>query len=431
MKTFTIKRMLIVIAALFTISQSANAQNYIREVDLPANVNTIVRVINEKKRVVYVDNTKKNERVFLYYRDTLNTPYLFLVGIQLAQFKDCEYYVNDFVVYKEIIYFCGHKIDVTTGDSTGVFGYIDPANLNNVTYCDVPGTIRMRKIQVFEDAESPHVVMVGDENSKTSTLAEALVNAPNIWKIVTSTDSKVENNRYDDLTVTDSHVVAVSRNRVGTHSAYVHLFNRPNTYVPILLTTAKYFGTDYNAHSPIMVEHRAGKEFVTVTNTASREGYYYSVYSGESHIASSKYMFTIHGCTLYDIRYNRLTKKTDVLTRNTRQGSTQYEIIHHFTSGMSAITSHVNHENAIQSLDYIENTGNMVASGFSLTNDNLLLYKYQPEVYTCFTMRLPVGEIVSNPYEPEKEYFDGIYYTQSAVTVEPPLVIYRNSILCE
>lgn len=425
-----IKRMLAVVAAVLTVSQAAYAQNYTKFVDKQVDTKTIVRVVNEIDRVVYVENNTENKRVFLNYTDTVTNPYL--VGIQLPQYKKCEYYVNDFVVYEKTIYFCGYKIHVTTGDTSGIFGCIvNPESLSNVSYCDVPGTLMMRKIQVFKDAGQPHVVMVGDKNSKTSILVEALTYSTNVWTMVTSTDSKVGGNYYDDLTVTDSNVVAVSRNRYGIHSAYVHLFNRPNSYASFILMGARYFGTNYYAFGPIMVEHRAGKEYATVTNILGENGYYYSCYSGENHIASSIYQ-NLNECTLYDIRYNRLTKKMDVLSRNTWQGSTHYEIIHHRTNGSAVITSHINNEDAIRSLDYIENTGDMVASGFFLLGTNyLLLYKYQPENYNCFTMRMPYGEDIANPYDPQDEKFSGSFYTQRSIKTEPILVIYSISTVCE
>lgn len=419
--------MLAVVAAVLTVSQAAYAQNYTREVDFKVNIKNIVRVVNEIDRVVYVENKIENKRVFLNYTDTVTNPYL--VGIQLPQYKNCEYYVNDFVVYEKTIYFCGHKIDVTTGDTSGIFGRIvNPDSLNNISYCDVPKTLMMRKIQVFENAGSPHVVMVGDVNSNSSAIVEALQTPFFTWSISVMTSGVVENNYYDDLTVTDSHIVAVSRNRVDYNSAYVHLFNRPSSYAPFILMGAKYFGTSYNAYGPIMVEHRAGKEYATVTKSSASVsgGYYYSCYSGESHLASSVYPSLIE-CTLFDIRYNRLTKKMDVLSRNTHQ----YEIMHNLTSGLAVTTSHINQENAIRSLDYIENTGNMVASGFSLSDSKLLLYKYQPENYTCFTKRYPHGESIDNIYEPEKETFKGFIYSQDMVIIEPSLVIYRISTLCE
>ncbi len=423
--------MLIVIAALFTISQSANAQNYTREVSMQVFNSTIVRSINENDRVVYVENSKNNERVFLYYNDQLANPYL--IGIRLPQFKNCDYYVNDYVIYDKDIYFCGYKRDVTSGDSTGIFGRVDTAGLNNISYCDVPGTINMRKIAVFEDAGKPHVVMVGDENKKTTILVEATVASASVWNITMSSSSPIENNYYDDLTVTDSHIVVVSRHRTGSGNAYIHLFDRPTTYLPILYSIASYFKTEYTVSGPIMVEHRAGSEYATVARTIGHEGYFFSCYDKTNHLGSSIFLLqeTLNSCTLYDIRYNRLTKKTDVLTKNTRQGNTLYEIIHHLVSGMAVISSRYTTENAIRSLDYIENTGNMVASGFSLTDNNLLLYKYQPEIYTCFTMRMPHGNIVSNHYEPLEEDLKGLFFKQECVNIEPDLVIYRISTLCE
>ncbi len=425
MKTFTIKRMLIVIAALFTISQSANAQNYAKEVSFQNSNIQIVRVLNENERVVYTEDAAHNDREFIFYTDASS-----VVGaVYLSEYEGFEYFVRDFVIFDGDIYVCGYKKDLTTGDSTGIFGKLNPANAYMISYCDVPGTTIMRKLVVFADSQKPHLVLIGDENSKTSIIVDVRLSSPNNWFITYSGISPIEKNKYLDLTVTDHCVVVVGRTRTGSHPINIHVFNRPTTYQSIFFIQAQMLTTEFNANATIFVEHRSGDEYAVVASMSPLLGYYFSVYNNVSHIATTSFFYS--SSRLFDMRHNQSTGKTDVLLRHIKNNVVQYEIVHHSASSLAYISSHNTLDYAITSLDYLGGSGDMVAAGFSSSNGYLQIYKYQPSVFRCFNEKHPMGTSVSNNIVMKEEKFDGVFYMREFITVENEIKGHKITTLCE
>ena len=426
MKTITIKRMLAVVAAVLTVSQAAYAQNYVKETNfLNDNETSIVRVINDNDRVVYTENDSTGVRSFIFYTDVFSVVGSVVVSTQIGVI---HHYIKDFVIYDGKIYFCGYRRNTFMGDTVGIIGTLDPSNPGTTSYCEVPGTVQMRKIQVFEDFGKPHAVMIGDGVKGKSVLVDARVNTANDWVIEVYDNSIVENNYYYDLTVTDHYVVVTSRDHYGANYGVIHVFDRPTTYLSITFNPAQYFKTEYKAYGPILIEHRGGDDYATVTNSFLGLGYYYSTYNHVTHISTGEFSFK--QCRLLDIKYNRGDRKTDVLVRYPDQGVVRHEIVHHLTGSTVIINSQSTDDKGITSLDWIGGTNYMVASGYSFDNHRLLLYKYHPGIFTCLKERYLSGVNVSNNYTPKEENFDGMKYTRHPYTQENGFNGHQITILC-
>lgn len=199
-----LKYLIIILMCAFP--AQAVSQNYIKSAYVKSTGNSIVRSIDENRRVAYTSNA--NQGKFVFYTDASTS----VIVMYLPNTYGAEYVVNDFEVYGNKVFLCGKKIN-SSGSSIGVIGHFDISLVppNGLYLCEVDGFANIRRLEVFSSIGEPRLAMIGEGYDSTSYIVDARKNATNTWIFFSSENFDLNNNRYDDIAVTDSLIVASSR----------------------------------------------------------------------------------------------------------------------------------------------------------------------------------------------------------------------------
>ena len=170
--------------------------------------------------------------------------------------------VKDMFVYRDTLFFCGRIFDSMTMVYKGLMGYfkINPMPTSSINYIMMDSLSCLNKIEVYKMASTLHMAVVGTHQTNYSVLVDAYMdnyfgNSTN-WQVKWATISDM-NAIFDDITITNSYVVASARVPDST-AAYLCFFEKtPLAYRSFLALNGNTIEKllYYPFSRPVFLEH--------------------------------------------------------------------------------------------------------------------------------------------------------------------------------
>ena len=316
------------------------------------------------------------------------------------------YYISDFEIYNDTVYFCGW-IDSSFG--VALFGYFSLLTFqpSTVFCCHISVLNRLYKLAVFNNEGKPHVVFTGDKYKNRPVLADAISPSPDLWYFNYLYNAEIDFLIYDDVAVTDNFIIATSR-IFDLDSGIIHYFDKPLSYTTIFYPHyVTYRSVQYKTYSPILV-------------TACTEDYFATLCKdGVASFVMSKYQwlnddYSLESSLNYgncrDINYNADSNSVEVLVyeKNIKYGGSLALHYSPLSYSFPSIPAHVYYYHSLHSIDYLNNNPKcFISSGINMGLLHLYKYEYDswslcPKEYTIDVKRIDNhGEYYSRINSPE------------------------------
>lgn len=139
--------------------------------------------------------------------------------------------VKDMVIHRDTLFFCGRIFDSTAMMYKGMMGYfrVNPMPTSNIKYIMVDSLACLNKMDVYRKVSTLHAAMVGTHQAGHGVLVDVYMDnyfgSSTNWEVKWATISDM-NATFDDITATDSYVVASARVPDST-AAYLCFFTKP------------------------------------------------------------------------------------------------------------------------------------------------------------------------------------------------------------
>lgn len=333
--------------------------------------------------------------------------------------------ITDFEIFNDIVYFCGYK------DSTSriaMMGYFPLATFPNSTvkYNTLPDVWSFNKMDVFSAEGQVHVVMTAKQAYSginplfffNYTIVDARENSDGSWLFYV-----LDNNdpilTFDDVAVTDSHVVFTARsirddnNLKAFNTTEIWYFNKPTMYgVPVFLTPVN-IGCLYNwPEGQVIIEHLFGDNYV-ISSRKDMNDIVSSLFNYLTYNSTCKLILddSIDTREVIDIKYNRYKSRFEVLLKEvTTNRIFTFSLSNYYNPASTVQMRKFKQE--IQSIDFLTSSPNFyVASGHDY-NPTLNVCRYNQLVNgNCFELStVPCKRIYFNYRKINKDIFVKIYY---------------------
>ncbi len=366
------KKIFIVLSAMLA-SITVFSQEFTKSLGIKTDT-SIVREVTYQTWLTYVYHQSVQSLFALATETGATAPILYLPD---------EYYVSDFEIYDDTVFFCGHT---TSTPQVAIFGYFDLLSFpaSTVRCCHVAGMKSMDKMTVFNNNNNPHFVYTGVlEYNHQSIVGDALRNSSNSWDYYMSyciNLTELGELVYDDVAVTDNYIIATSRTP-SLDSGYINIFNKPQSYSTMFPYHFMYKKIGYNTTSPILITACDGNYYATLCE------------NGSSYFVMSRYFnlnndvslrSQIDDLSVRGVNFNKDSRNVEVLVK---AGGLKYGAslaIHYEPTlyGSSMVPLHQYSNENIYSFDYLTNhTDCFIATGevfFDINYSDLLrLYRYK------------------------------------------------------
>lgn len=291
-----------------------------------------------------------------------------------------NYFVNDFEIYNDTVYFCGW---LDSNRRVALFGYFElSSSLNNPVYfCRLPEIKMFSKLAVFNNNNKPHVVFTGLMDLSLFFVADAINTTSNSWYFHFATNTTGDCLTYDDIAVTDDYIVATSR-IIGLDSGIIHYYQKPMTYTT-MFPNFLYRSIGYHTTTPILITNCLGNRFATLCKNSASSFVMsrYNVFNDDDSFKSNIALITGE-CR--DINFNSNDNTVEVLIYESSEkynGSMALHYDYPLTSYLIAAHLYNNGNSGcdIYSIDYLEHNPHcFLASGTNYYGYGMLeLYKYK------------------------------------------------------
>ncbi len=431
MKTATLSKIFVLLAALASFSGTARGQHRITEVQYSDKINrTIVREYEFPATVSYVETADTH---FFVYADA--SMQVFCAPV------DKDIYVRDFVIHGKYAYFCGFR----SGNVTkGIWGWFNVDDLVNgaVTYntfsdfqCQPQYVDTIHSLAVHEEQNGFHIAMVGANTDGASMRRWCLID---VWGTPgSSTGWQYEmgipfcNNcpcdRLTRICVTDNYIVAAGNYINPAHSETYRIHSRnsvfggPQNYI----YAYPLFGDGFMHDSTLFAMTHVYGDLIAVANKAHKiflntpyDGILVNVYDIALTVAYTNVSpvysmcfslnnFPSTGYSICDLRYSANQSILHLLLSGTSLPNTSSpgSIIAELSipPGVSGPYTTIN-DRILLSLDNYYSQGNTLAAGFDNTNSTKMNYYTQPLQSTPQCGTQSPFPYTSNGYKGKKDY---------------------------
>lgn len=387
-------KLALLLALLTAVVPTVQAQEYIKEILDLTRKYSLIREYKEDKRVLCTFDD--DSVIFAMVTDGgTMSQYLSLKG---------KFSVNDMEVYGDTLYFCGEHYGDT---QIGYFGYMDlmafPSATVNINL--LPSLLTCKKMEVMRSCfdNGLHIYITSDVSDTGDCLVDIRENGYSSWDCNRSTGD-VRERIYDDVAVTDNYVIVTVRNPTDS-SAYLYGYAHPAPGNHIFYQVAAVLNMNLaNVVSCILVESCEQDYYVLtfksevvgqnplplympLINVFSFNGIF-SIY-----LPKSYYVWSAGSRYPIDLKYNPVSRETDVLVRNYQSSVSVIGEIFHIDASGNAVGRHYDdvdfHEN-LHSLDFLHyDPVHFIASGVSIDNA-LRIYKYDPQEFKRCSNEFPI-----------------------------------------
>lgn len=251
------------IAQFLTVIPTAIGQEYIRGTVEKSFCDT--SIIRERT----------SDSVFVYYSDSRNSLFMLVTptSIYVPTVSLGSYYVNDFDIFGNRIYFCGYLLD--NGQKKAMFGSF---LLTSFPYCSFSCCIldtctELRKLDVYRVGIDPdfdvHLAMTGTTGTRSDVIVDRVVssNFPYMYPPCNVYFSNNETESFDDVAVTDKYIVVSSRKmEQGSPIVDFWQFSKPTTTGVSYLYMPVHHFRFYSptVETPVFLEHVNADNYVAV-----------------------------------------------------------------------------------------------------------------------------------------------------------------------
>lgn len=213
MKTHTTHSLALL--AVLLVSCSAFAQERIRELTEVKSENSIIRNVDEQRRLVF------NEGYDYPYFIMLDNGDVDAVAMRLPE----GFTVLDFTIHQETVYFCGYFVAPATTDTVATVGWfpLEGFPSSEVRHTKHFSFKQFTKIGVYivsSEIYEPHLVLIAKCQDDSYTLLDAYFHTDdfNLMQVIyhQSIRPGFQGHRLDDLIVTDNYVVVSSREQTSS-----------------------------------------------------------------------------------------------------------------------------------------------------------------------------------------------------------------------
>ena len=369
----------LLMAMLGTFAPTIQAQEYIKNIDnLPGEI-TLVREYKNDKRVIC--SSRYDSTTFVMVTENgVSAPYITILE---------DIHVSDMEVFGDTLYFCG---SIYRGSLIGYVGFINLATfpvssirlalMYELNYC--------HRLEVFRSCYDSriHVIATAKETTGKTCLIDCVKDNVLGWEYYKSTGEETSK-VYDDVAATNQQVIVTVRDNIDS-SGSVYYFNHPTPGNHIFYGYFNELAVYGNVMSEILVEGKELGEFIIASKIRQNSVYpyfYLNCFDVVSLNATTLQFRRTYGSgdvagtnanSIFDLKYNRIDKETDMLVNCQYNGFRNSEIYHIDTNIVTAKDLYEVQD--IQSLDFLkDDCVNFIGSGYG-SRGELWFYKYSPYV---------------------------------------------------
>ena len=448
-------------ALLLVLVVPACSQNVLYEVTCLPSDRSIVREYKENVFVVY--NTGANSNSF-------NLVDLNSMSVNSIDVGPSE--VNDFEIYKDIVYFCGKvgsQALVGWFDIPAVFSGMASVRLTYLPSMTCPQNTgytdyftNVKKIELMDIGGGMHLLLVGESYcSREPTLAtrffaDLFFNGTDWTFEATQEHSAIF--YYDDVAVTDNRVVPVGHKN-PSNAEYIYSLPKPLAPYVGIFSSISFFPIIFNysvrayagyscqiidSLAEIVIEHITGDVFCTAyhgyATPSGGSGYVngtlVNVYSGGFGV-SGRYCVAPYSLKFKDLRYSPMTNSLYLLP-GAGSPAPPYEYVELFLNPThTAVTSVQEHVDMMSSryssLDACMSTYGNGQSILSGSNKYLRLWRHDPSTEETCSKMVKIPEIIIDCPDYSDFYMD-IYFEHVQLyfgSYSPSLTTYKIIEICK
>lgn len=362
---------IILFALLLFTGLSSSGQELTRNFYQTTDEYSIVREVAKNEWLVL--NYHYPEHVFWLVTESGTTS----TGLRIL---DYDLTISDFEIFDDTVFFCGNAL------STAIFGYYDLASFPSSTIHWVQWTehfpAAFEKLDIYRDNTTTHAVFTATEGENLNMIVDAMHTSSSHWSFNWASPYD-DDYVFDDIAVTDSYIVAVSRYQPSglyvCQPGKVWFIPRPSSGT-IFPATATYQITPFDLFSKAVLEHCEGN-FVTVTSTNINPiNLGCAAYNGPSFFSAVNASLFSLWERVVDAKYNKDSREMDIVTKPYKYSSDSY--VYHLTQSLhntgGPVDCHQYSDEHLYSIDYLTHLPDcFIAVGHDAQTSILKVYRYK------------------------------------------------------